>query len=582
MENNKNIDKELQQLRDRFEMNPPENAWNLLDADLERKQAIRYKRSRNRFKTLSICLALMLLLFITYYCYYPPNITQKKTDEAAFNSSKSNEKQDAPEHKKASIPTNNTENSTVSSTPIHTPKKGEDNLDNSIYSIKTSSFSQISGKNKLESVENKGISKDKVAERYNKLDNSTETFFSNHSDASNTTSQSKAVIPKNKVTTAMLPKTNGTTDYKKGDGSSDAPKSSGADVASIKPNYSHLPKKTYRNSTADKTIINKEKTQSISTNQALNDGHENGKSNVIVPSESTAGNPKENDTPIPSIADSTIKSGISKVQLTDSSLVKVDSSNLNAKKDSLVAKNNRKTSRFSIAAFYAPNYFTGLHLVTNSSYHSYGYNSGNYTKNNQTQYSYAAGIIVKYDLTSRIGLTLGGTYSTLAYSMVLSTIYARYGANWQLHYMYPTPCGNIEIPNTSNTTLHYGDSIKAPTSCSQVLKFVSIPITIRYQLTNNRLKLFADAGVSANFVLQEKADITIGATQYNITNNITGLQKINYGYLLGFGVEYGFHPHLNIFMEPSFRGSISSLTQKTSYYCYPYSFNRSTGLSYHF
>ena len=67
-----------------------------------------------------------------------------------------------------------------------------------------------------------------------------------------------------------------------------------------------------------------------------------------------------------------------------------------------------------------------------------------------------------------------------------------------------------------------------------------------------------------------------------IINNIDGLKKTSYGYLLGAGLEYSLYNGMSIFMEPAFKGSISSLTQNTAYYCYPYSFGLNAGISIYF
>jgi hypothetical protein len=57
---------------------------------------------------------------------------------------------------------------------------------------------------------------------------------------------------------------------------------------------------------------------------------------------------------------------------------------------------------------------------------------------------------------------------------------------------------------------------------------------------------------------------------------------MNYGYLFGAGVNYSFTNRLGLFIEPVFRGTITSLTQNTAFYCYPYAFNLNTGVSFHF
>src|ERR1017187_1237843 len=83
-------EKESTHVRDRFKMDPPANAWNLLDAELERKQATIYRQRGNRFKMLSIGLALLLVSFITYYYLSPVQQTAIGNANAKSNNSSVN------------------------------------------------------------------------------------------------------------------------------------------------------------------------------------------------------------------------------------------------------------------------------------------------------------------------------------------------------------------------------------------------------------------------------------------------------------------------------------------------------------
>lgn len=548
MEGNNNIDKDLKQLRDRFEVDPPENAWNLLDTDLERKQATMYRQSRNRFKLLSILLALMLISFVTYYWFYTPT-TLSGAKNSGYNGSEANANDLVKSTKKASI-TNNTTLGNASGKNIFVSKMGQEALHDK-ESINQSSPSLLSNKNQqLKAKDDEVVVGKQSVERNNRQGTLENGSMSINNGSSSRSSQYNQVMGKNEVT-------------------------------AITHHSLSLSNKHNQVSIKNKTLSEKGDKLGLITNKKQNDEKSDRLHDTSNLSASIDNNSKENNIAIV-ISDSSLRQAASNSKPAETSLVKGDSAKINIKKDSLQAKIKGNKSQWSIAAFYTPNYFTGFHLLKNGSVHSYGYNPNNYSQGQKTNYSYAAGLAVGYDLSSHWGLSLGGTYSTIAYSMALSTIYARYDANWQLQYQYPTVCGNIEIPNTSNTTLHYGDSLKTPTSCTQVVKLISVPLTVRFHIAKNRLKLYADGGVSANFILQEKANMVIGSTQTTIINNIDGLQKMNYSYLVGIGFEYGFYHCINFFIEPSFRGSISSLTQKTAYYCYPYTFNLNTGLSFHF
>src|ERR1041385_2031332 len=81
MEENKdieNIDELSRSLIEQYEMKPPEGEWDSLDAELTKKQATIYKKRANRFKILSIALALLLLSFIIYHYFSPIRETNRE------------------------------------------------------------------------------------------------------------------------------------------------------------------------------------------------------------------------------------------------------------------------------------------------------------------------------------------------------------------------------------------------------------------------------------------------------------------------------------------------------------------------
>jgi len=152
-----------------------------------------------------------------------------------------------------------------------------------------------------------------------------------------------------------------------------------------------------------------------------------------------------------------------------------------------------------------------------------------------------------------------------------------------MHFQYPTSNGVIEMPfDDSHPNLHPGDSINVKAVCNQSIKFINVPLMVRFQLTKKKFTWYANAGVSANFIIQEKAKIIMNNSETTIINHINGLKKMNYGFLFGAGVQYNMYDDLDIFIEPMFRGSLSSITRNTAVNSYPYSLGLNLGFSLHF
>jgi hypothetical protein len=246
--------------------------------------------------------------------------------------------------------------------------------------------------------------------------------------------------------------------------------------------------------------------------------------------------------------------------------------------DSIATTDRNNTSRWSVTTLYSSNY-TRTYVRDNTAANTAdmaGY------KNENSEYSYSTGLLVGYDLNEHMSLSTGCLYSTMAYSKSFSVIYVKYGMDDQLHYIYPMATGNIETPNSNNRILHEGDSVNVNAYCAQSFQLINVPLLFKYRVEKSRFTYYANGGLYLNYVLQEKAKLLIGTKEPTIINNIDGLKKINYGFIIGAGVQYNFFTRLGIFIEPAFRGSITSITRDIEVKSYPYTFALNGGLMFHF
>ena len=75
MDDNKNIEKVSRTVFDKFRIDAPDNAWDKLDADLDKKQAVVYKQRASRFKWFSIVLILIIFSYVAWQ-YLMPSTTK--------------------------------------------------------------------------------------------------------------------------------------------------------------------------------------------------------------------------------------------------------------------------------------------------------------------------------------------------------------------------------------------------------------------------------------------------------------------------------------------------------------------------
>ena len=248
--------------------------------------------------------------------------------------------------------------------------------------------------------------------------------------------------------------------------------------------------------------------------------------------------------------------------------------------DSLSKNDLHSLSRLSLVFFYSPNK-SWCNLKDNSADNFD--DVAMYNNRENSKFSYTTGLMLKYDLNSKWSLLSGMTYSTITKLITIQTMYAEANADNEMHFQYHTSNGVIEMPSdVTHPNLHPGDSINVKAICNQSIKFINVPLMVRFQMTKNKFTWYANGGVSANFTVQEKAKIIMNNSETTIINHVNGLKKMYYGFLLGAGVQYNIYDDFGIFIEPIFRGSFTSITQNTNVSSYPFSVGLNLGVSFHF
>ncbi len=206
-----------------------------------------------------------------------------------------------------------------------------------------------------------------------------------------------------------------------------------------------------------------------------------------------------------------------------------------------------------------------------------------YKDREKPEYSFIAGINMQYALNKNWSVGGGISYSSLVKSMQLPFLYSEANGENQFHFMYPTSSGVIELPNDGgHLQAKEGDTLFENSNCRQVIRFLNIPTQIRYQFSKNKFTFYANTGLTANFIIQEKAKIAMQTSEITVTNKVKGLKKVNFGYQLGIGVSFALKKHLDIYLEPTLRGSLSSITKNMAVNSYPHFLGLSTGFTFKF
>ena len=486
MNDNKDIEKASRTVFDKFRIDAPDNAWDKLDADLDKKQAVVYKQRANRFKRLSIVLLLFIFSF-TIWHYLIPSST-----------------------------TNNLRN-------VITEEKA--------LSDKTSS-NNIAAENPSTSI----LQNAKLIPAKNKIVPASSKINNNN-------------LQLNTLQNAQL-------------------------ASEVKPFIKQI----------NKYLMQDEKQNN--TDEFINLHAENSKN--IAESNSAIGNIISNefenvlsDSGIPNTTDHNSLAII----IADNTVSTITDSNKSepvyfAKNDSLFKQDLQSKSHLSLAVFYSPNQsWSILKDNTNDNIDDVAM----YNNRENSNFSFSTGINLKYDLSSKWSLITGANYSPITKSATVETMYAEANDANEIHFLLPTSNGVIEMPLDDNhPNLLPGDSLNAKLICNQTIKFITVPLMVRFQLTKKKFIYYFNGGFSMNFIVQEKMKINMNNSEMTIINHINGLKKMNYSFLIGAGVQYNLYNDFGIFIEPMFKGSFTSITHNTNVNSYPFSLGLDLGFSMHF
>lgn len=209
----------------------------------------------------------------------------------------------------------------------------------------------------------------------------------------------------------------------------------------------------------------------------------------------------------------------------------------------LTDANHAKRPRYSLSLYYTPG--ISLDYLKDKSNNQFD-EVAMYKDREKSEYSFIAGINIHYSLNENWSIGSGISYSSLAKSMHLPYLYADANSEYQMHYMYSTSSGIIELPNIGPLQPNVGDTLFEKSNCRQMIRFINLPIQLRYQITKNKFTWFANAGLSANFIIQEKAEINLQSRDVTVINKVEGLKKVNYGFLIGVGASYSLKDNIDI------------------------------------
>ncbi len=237
-----------------------------------------------------------------------------------------------------------------------------------------------------------------------------------------------------------------------------------------------------------------------------------------------------------------------------------------------------KSARFSISVFFSPSLIKKFLKDNNE---NDNVNLKEVDNSDYVDYSFSTGIKLGIDWKRNWTFSSGLSYFRNTFRIKPTTVYAAQNTSGSISYTLPTSTGTIELP--SGTPPMAGDSLVVSENSLQTISYIGIPLLVNYNFPGNRLSFYVSAGLSADILLDEKADINYEDDQNaeQTGEHIHGLNKITLGFYTGAGIKYTLSKFF-LSAEPSFSGMITSMNKNTPIKTNPCFFGFGLGIGYHF
>ncbi|MEM8907554.1 MAG: hypothetical protein AAGD05_06890 [Bacteroidota bacterium] len=129
---------------------------------------------------------------------------------------------------------------------------------------------------------------------------------------------------------------------------------------------------------------------------------------------------------------------------------------------------------------------------------------------------------------------------------------------------------DVSLARNPSTAIEDGESIDLALNLAFETKYLEVPVISKYQVHFGPVAISARAGIVSRYLVDQQLSVNNVETQTTgFTHQKTDLQsrggflnekdRLSFHYLLGFGVDYRFHPNWSLSLEPTYQRGVSPI-----------------------
>lgn len=251
---------------------------------------------------------------------------------------------------------------------------------------------------------------------------------------------------------------------------------------------------------------------------------------------------------------------------------------LNAKTSNRYSKSAKK-SLFSATVFYSPD-FVGSRV--DNDHNRFREDDRDEIKNKEEiKNSSRLGVLINYNAGKNFSIQSGLAYSTTTTTILPKMIFARPDMFGNVNYRFNCSAGYSDITLHPGNPPALGDSISTLSSLN-TLKYISVPLTVRYKISRGKFSVNPGLGIAANLLAKGSIETVIPGAAGNEKENINHIEGLNKSYLngaLSLGLNYNFNRFFGLSFTPVTRFALTAINKNAPVKTYLNSFGLEAGIT---
>ena len=250
-----------------------------------------------------------------------------------------------------------------------------------------------------------------------------------------------------------------------------------------------------------------------------------------------------------------------------------------AQKGSAPLKRNDWRSRIYLTPIMSLN-MTKMEVEEN---HAFGPRIGRehieFRETEDTKTTLSPGLIAGFAITPRISVQSGVSELRNNISVSPKEIKAVRDRDGKIRYRMDCSSGSYYLEPKAGTTPAVGDSLRLVSSDIK-MRYISIPLSVRVNVGNEKVRLFATAGADVNILANKQTSTTFAGSSSDKVSPVRseGTRKQYLNGTLGAGVEIKAGKRLGIMLMPQYRFPLGNMNEEGPVLTYPKTFSISSGV----